>query len=77
LAGQQRGLNALPLLARIEGYAAASWGKLYYAKGNYFICQGQRPFDARDDRDPHRRYYPSQLFNARMLRICQSQIRLF
>lgn len=38
------GLNALPLLARIEGYAVASRRKLYYAKGNYFICQGQRPF---------------------------------
>jgi L-2-hydroxyglutarate oxidase LhgO len=38
------GLSALPLLASIEGYGAASRRKLYYAKGNYFICQGQRPF---------------------------------
>lgn len=38
------GLSAVPLLARIDGYHTASPRKPYYAKGNYFVCQGQRPF---------------------------------
>lgn len=38
------GLHALPLLARIAGYSRERTLKAYYAKGNYFSCQGMRPF---------------------------------
>ena len=38
------GLDAVSLLARIEGYPAELLRKPFYAKGNYFVCQGARPF---------------------------------
>lgn len=38
------GLQALPLLALITGYPRERLRKAYYAKGNYFSCQGSRPF---------------------------------
>lgn len=38
------GLGAMDLLARIEGYPAQRLRKAWYAKGNYFACQGVRPF---------------------------------
>lgn len=38
------GLSAAALLGRIRGYPRASVRRPYYAKGNYFTCQGSRPF---------------------------------
>lgn len=38
------GLSAVELLGRIRGYPRGLSRKTYYAKGNYFACQGVRPF---------------------------------
>ena len=38
------GLHALNLLRRIDGYPTARLRQPYFAKGNYFVCQGTRPF---------------------------------
>ena len=38
------GLHAVPLLTRIEGYPVELRRNSFYAKGNYFVCQGARPF---------------------------------
>lgn len=38
------GLHAVDLMKRIEGYPQALQRKAFFAKGNYFVCQGQRPF---------------------------------
>jgi L-2-hydroxyglutarate oxidase LhgO len=38
------GLAALDLLQRIEGRAPGEPRRAYYAKGNYFACQGVKPF---------------------------------
>jgi L-2-hydroxyglutarate oxidase LhgO len=38
------GLSALDLLRRIRGYPQERWRRSYFAKGNYFVCQGIRPF---------------------------------
>ena len=39
------GLRAVDLLRQIEGYPTARLRTAYYAKGNYFVCQGARPFN--------------------------------
>ncbi len=44
------GLSALDLLRRIRGYPHERWRRPFYAKGNYFVCQGIKPF--------HRLVYP-------------------
>ena len=38
------GLSALDLLQRINGRAPGEPRRAYYAKGNYFACQGVKPF---------------------------------
>jgi L-2-hydroxyglutarate oxidase LhgO len=38
------GLSALNLLRHIGGYPQQRWRRAYYAKGNYFVCQGLKPF---------------------------------
>ena len=38
------GLGAVDLLQRIDGYPAGRRRKAYFAKGNYFVCSGARPF---------------------------------
>lgn len=38
------GLSALDLLRRVRGYPQTRWRQPYYAKGNYFVCQGVKPF---------------------------------
>ena len=38
------GLSALELLSRVKGYPQSRLRKTHYAKGNYFACQGVRPF---------------------------------
>jgi L-2-hydroxyglutarate oxidase LhgO len=38
------GLSALTLLAHIAGYPEARRRRPYYAEGNYFVCNGMRPF---------------------------------
>jgi L-2-hydroxyglutarate oxidase LhgO len=38
------GLSAVNLLERMRGYPHALRRKMWYAKGNYFVCQGARPF---------------------------------
>jgi L-2-hydroxyglutarate oxidase LhgO len=38
------GLGAIDLLRRIDGYPAEMLRTAYYAKGNYFVCHGARPF---------------------------------
>jgi L-2-hydroxyglutarate oxidase LhgO len=38
------GLSAVSLLPRIHGYPANRWRQAYFAKGNYFVLQGARPF---------------------------------
>ena len=38
------GLHAVALLERIEGYPADREHRTWYAKGNYFICMGVKPF---------------------------------
>ncbi len=38
------GLNAIDLLRRIEGYPAEQLRTAWFAKGNYFVCHGARPF---------------------------------
>lgn len=38
------GLSALDLLLRVHGYPRERWRRPYYAKGNYFVCQGIKPF---------------------------------
>lgn len=38
------GLGAVGLLSRIAGYPDAGRHRTYYAKGNYFTCQGVKPF---------------------------------
>lgn len=38
------GLSAVDLLGRIRGYPQSRWRKAYFAKGNYFVCHGARPF---------------------------------
>jgi L-2-hydroxyglutarate oxidase LhgO len=38
------GLSALDLLRQIRGYPQERWRRAYYAKGNYFVCQGTKPF---------------------------------
>jgi L-2-hydroxyglutarate oxidase LhgO len=38
------GLSALDLLQRIDGRGPGEPRRAYYAKGNYFACQGVKPF---------------------------------
>ncbi|HKQ80679.1 MAG TPA: NAD(P)/FAD-dependent oxidoreductase [Steroidobacteraceae bacterium] len=38
------GLHAPQLLRQIRGYPEERWRTSYFAKGNYFSCQGIRPF---------------------------------
>ena len=38
------GLGAVELLERIDGYPAGRGHRTYYAKGNYYSCQGVKPF---------------------------------
>ena len=38
------GLSALDFLAKVEGYPSSHRRSGYYAKGNYFSCQGVQPF---------------------------------
>lgn len=38
------GLSAVDLLRQIDGYPSDRLRKAYFAKGNYFACQGIRPF---------------------------------
>lgn len=38
------GLHALNFLKLIDGYPSGRLRTPYYAKGNYFVCQGVRPF---------------------------------
>lgn len=38
------GLSALGLLRKIEGYPPSRLRPAYYAKGNYFVCHGAKPF---------------------------------
>jgi L-2-hydroxyglutarate oxidase LhgO len=38
------GLGAIDLLRRIDGYPADRLRTAWYAKGNYFVCHGVRPF---------------------------------
>jgi L-2-hydroxyglutarate oxidase LhgO len=38
------GLNAIDLLRRIDGYPKTRLRPAYFAKGNYFVCQGIKPF---------------------------------
>lgn len=38
------GLSAAQLLHKIDGYPAQQLRRSYFAKGNYFSCQGLRPF---------------------------------
>jgi len=38
------GLSAVPLLERIEGYPRLHGHRTWYAKGNYFSCNGTKPF---------------------------------
>jgi L-2-hydroxyglutarate oxidase LhgO len=38
------GLSALDLLRRVRGYPQGRWRRPYFAKGNYFVCQGIKPF---------------------------------
>jgi L-2-hydroxyglutarate oxidase LhgO len=38
------GLDAVNVLDRITGYPASRLRKAHYAKGNYFVCHGSRPF---------------------------------
>jgi L-2-hydroxyglutarate oxidase LhgO len=38
------GLSAVTLLQRIRGYPLQRLRRAYFAKGNYFVCQGARPF---------------------------------
>jgi L-2-hydroxyglutarate oxidase LhgO len=38
------GLDAVNVLGLITGYPAGSVRKAHYAKGNYFVCHGSRPF---------------------------------
>ena len=38
------GLSALDLLQRIDGRGPGAPRRTYYAKGNYFACQGVKPF---------------------------------
>jgi L-2-hydroxyglutarate oxidase LhgO len=38
------GLEAVALLNRIQGYPPARLRTAYYAKGNYFVCRGAKPF---------------------------------
>ena len=38
------GLDAVELLSKIDGYPRDHGHRLHYAKGNYFTCQGARPF---------------------------------
>ncbi len=38
------GLAAIDLLKRIGGYPAERLRPAYFAKGNYFVCQGVKPF---------------------------------
>jgi L-2-hydroxyglutarate oxidase LhgO len=38
------GLSAVGLLNRVEGYPASRQRRAFFAKGNYFSCQGLRPF---------------------------------
>lgn len=38
------GLSALDLLHRMQGYPQERWRRPYFAKGNYFVCHGTKPF---------------------------------
>jgi L-2-hydroxyglutarate oxidase LhgO len=38
------GLGAVELLDRIDGYPTGHGHRTYYAKGNYYSCQGVKPF---------------------------------
>jgi len=38
------GLDAVALLGRIEGYPRSRGHRTFYAKGNYYSCQGIKPF---------------------------------
>jgi L-2-hydroxyglutarate oxidase LhgO len=38
------GLEAVSLLERLDGYPAARLRAAHFAKGNYFVCHGRKPF---------------------------------
>jgi L-2-hydroxyglutarate oxidase LhgO len=38
------GLSAVDIIERIQGYPEGRVHRAFYAKGNYFTCQGARPF---------------------------------